>query len=250
MALQNGVKRLLTKGFKERIRFNVPMSAYTTLRVGGMADAMVWPENVSEIALLLDVLDSEKIDWFVYGGGSNLLVKDGGIRGVVIATHPGLAEIHELRAGPENMDILVESGVSLKNLCRFAAKRGLQGISFAAGIPGTVGGAVMMNAGIPTRDISSVVAAVEVVTPGNRFIIDRGKISFGYRSVLLPVNGRGKAGRPGIIVSCVIRLKKGDPAREKKEIETFIKRRRVMQPGGFSAGSFFKNPPPVRQQGS
>ncbi len=243
MGLGGSVEEALEKRFGGKVRFGEPMARHTTWRIGGPADAMVFPENENDVRDLVVLLNDHDIDWFVLGGGSNLLVLDGGIRGVVISPAPGLGDISEapLSGGA---GIRVQAGSSLAKICRFAADKGLSGLAFAAGIPGTVGGAVMMNAGIPGSEMSDVVTEIGMVGPeGEMMNIGRSELDYSYRSLGLPQRAAGGPGRPGIIVSAMLTLREGDPRQIRRETEEILARRKQSQPGGWTAGSVFKNPP-------
>jgi UDP-N-acetylmuramate dehydrogenase len=243
MSLDQSIKEDLAKRFAGKIRFDEPMAAHTSLRVGGPADAMVWPDSKDDVKDLLNVLLATGTPWSVFGGGTNLLVRDGGIRGVVICTSPGLSGIRLLPEKDERTGIKVLSGTSLWELCRFAADRGLSGLAFAAGIPGTVGGAALMNAGIPDGDMSGVLSAVEMAVSSGKIIdIGRSEMTFAYRSVKMPENAAGTPGRPGILLSASLALEPGNRHEIHEKISQLLQKRKQAQPGGFSAGSFFKNP--------
>ncbi len=244
MVLTGAIKQQLSKRFTGKIRFDEPMADHTTFRIGGPADVFVLPETVEDIVDLLDVLEAENVGWFVFGGGANLLVHDGGIRGVVISPAPGLSDIRSVQDNGENATVTAQSGAFLWDVCRFASEKGLSGLTFAAGIPGTIGGAVMMNAGTPTGDISGVISSLEIVTrPGEVRHVRREEMSFAYRSLRLPPDASGYEGRPGIVVSATLQLGRENPKMVKKEVEKRLAERKQSQPGGCSAGSFFKNPP-------
>lgn len=251
LTLTQGIKRELARRFDGKIRFDEPMAAHTSFHIGGPADALVFPESIIDITALLQVLETVNINWFVLGGGTNLLVRDGGIRGVVISPSPGLAGVRlldtpftEKGVQKEVVDIKVESGISLWQMCRFADENGFSGLAFAAGIPGTVGGAIMMNAGTPEGDLSHVLIELEVVdSAGKVRMVNRNQMGFEYRSLTLPPEIAGLPGKPGVIVSAVLRLNRSGSDREKHDRRALLLKRKKNQPGGFSAGSFFKNPP-------
>ena len=242
MGRGGSVEDVMAKRFGGKVRFGEPMARYTTWRIGGPADAMVFPESENDVRDLVVLLNDYDTDWFVLGGGSNLLVLDGGIRGVVISPAPGLTDISRspLAGGAK---IRVQAGASLASVCRFAADKGLSGLAFAAGIPGTVGGAVMMNAGIPGAEMSDVVSEIGIIGPeGEKMSIGRHELDFSYRRLGLPPKAAGRPGRPGIIVSAVLTLRKGDAGVLRRETEDILARRKQSQPGGMTAGSVFKNP--------
>ncbi len=243
MGLGGSVEKGLERRFGEKVRFGEPMARHTTWRIGGPADAMVFPENEDDVRDLVVLLNDHDTGWFVLGGGSNLLVLDGGIRGVVISPAPGLADVSEAPL-PDGEGIRVQSGASLARVCRFAAEKGFAGMSFAAGIPGTVGGALMMNAGIPGAEMSDVVSEIGMIGPeGETMNIGRSELDYSYRRLDLPKRAAGVPGRPGIIVSAVLTLQKKDAGTVRRETEERLARRKALQPGGLTAGSVFKNPP-------
>lgn len=244
MGLRGSVEKALEKRFKGKVRFGEPMARHTTWRIGGPADAMVFPESEDDVRDLVVLLNSHDTDWFVLGGGSNLLVLDGGIRAVVISPAPGLAGISAAPLPGGGGAIRVQAGASLAKACRFAADNGLSGLAFAAGIPGTVGGAMMMNAGIPGAEMSDVVSEIGMIGPkGQAMTIGRSELDYSYRRLGLPQRAAGLPGRPGIVVSAVLSLRKGDSERIRRETEEILARRNQSQPGGLTAGSVFKNPP-------
>lgn len=252
MALGGSIKRILEKRFGGKIRFNEPMAVHTSFRIGGPADAVIFPESPQDIMDLMQVLAGENIGWVVVGGGTNLLVHDGGIRGVVISCGPGLSGMEGSMEPNDGMvrsvEITVRSGTLLGRVCRIAADKALPALVFAAGIPGTVGGAVMMNAGIPGADMSGVLKSLRMVcSPGKTRHVGRGELAFEYRRLVLPPDAAGKTGEPGVVVSVTLAL--GRPGtgknseRIRREVEAQLEKRRKTQPVGFSAGSVFKNPP-------
>ncbi len=243
MGLGRRLEGALAKRFEGKVRFGESMARHTTWRIGGPADAMVFPESEDDVRDLIVLLNEHNTDWFVLGGGSNLLVLDGGIRAVVISPAPGLSDVLEAPL-PEGRGVRVQAGASLAKACRFAADKGLSGLAFAAGIPGTVGGAVMMNAGIPGAEMSDVVSEIRMIGPeGGNMTIGRSELDYSYRRLRLPRRAAGVPGRPGIIVSAVLMLRKGDSERIRDETEEMLARRNQSQPGGLTAGSVFKNPP-------
>ena len=150
----------LRSALGDRVRFDVPMSRLTSLRVGGPADAVATPADRGELCALLQVCASERIPHHVLGAGFNTLALDDGLSGVVIQ----LGRFRRIEERPGGA-IRVEAGVSHSQVTRFCVQRGLSGLEFAAGIPGTLGGWLAMNAGIPDREMKDVVLEVEVMSP-------------------------------------------------------------------------------------
>ena len=216
-----------------KIERNVPLYKYTTYRVGGIASAIVYPKNVDSLMKLIRFVRSKNIPFKILGFGSNLLFSSKQYNGILIR----LDEFRDLEFFGTSK-VRVGAGYSLVKLSLQAAKRGLAGLEFAAGIPGTVGGAVFMNAGAYKSDMGYIVQDITVLTPDLRIIkLENKELDFHYRSSFLQKH-------PGYIcLEAVIRLEKGD----KNAIEEVIKdrrRRRIeSQPLNFpSAGSVFRNP--------
>ena len=216
-----------------KIERNVPLYKYTTYRVGGIASAIVYPKNVDSLMKLIRFVRSKDIPFKILGFGSNLLFSSKQYNGILIR----LDEFRDLEFFGTSK-VRVGAGYSLVKLSLQAAKRGLAGLEFAAGIPGTIGGAVFMNAGAYKSDMGYIVQDITVLTPDLRIIkLENKELDFHYRSSFLQKH-------PGYIcLEAVIRLEKGD----KNAIEEVIKdrrRRRIeSQPLNFpSAGSVFRNP--------
>jgi len=217
-----------------RVRFELPMSQYTTFRVGGKGETAYFPEDEEELRGVLAYLTSERIPYLVVGKGSNILVRDGGIPGVVIMLRGALAGIQ--RDDKEPDILLAGGGATISELLRFCAREGLTGAEFLAGIPGTVGGAVAMNAGAWGKDTGSMVQAVRIVTPhGGMTTLARSGLGFTYRGSSLPA---------GAVIACAgLQLQGEDKEMVSRRIEDYLKRRKASQPlESASAGSVFKNP--------
>ena len=216
-----------------RVEENVSLSKYTTYRVGGIALAMVYPKSVKKLISLVKLLTGSKIKYKVIGNGSNLLFSDKNFDGVIIK----LTELTNIKFLSYNK-IRVEAGYSLPKLSLLVAKKGLAGLEFASGIPGTVGGAIFMNAGAYKSDMGYIVQSVRVLTPDCKIItFENREMDFHYRSSFLQKHPEY------ICLDAVIKLKKGD----KELLDEVIKERRARriesQPLEYpSAGSVFRNP--------
>ncbi|MEK7286493.1 MAG: UDP-N-acetylmuramate dehydrogenase [Nitrospirota bacterium] len=221
------------EGYSGDVRLNERLAPYTSLKIGGRALAMVFPESVAAVADLVKRMNHAAIPFFVMGAGSNLLVDDDGIDAVVIQLerlHAGILTGHET--------FYAEAGLSYPKLSIYAEKQGLSGLEFAAGIPGTVGGAVAMNAGIPGEDTASVLRGITLISPEGE-ILARPKeaISFSYRSANLPEGS--------IVVAAEFRLQSAEPKGIERKRVRLLKRRKETQPLSYpNAGSIFKNPTP------
>jgi UDP-N-acetylmuramate dehydrogenase len=218
----------------DRVRFDVPLARHTSLRVGGPADALAAPAARAELAGLLALVRAARLPHRFLGKGFNTLVRDEGVDGVVIQ----LSRFRRLEERPGGL-LRAEAGVSHSQLTRMCVERGLSGLEFGAGIPGTVGGWLAMNAGIGVREAKDVVREVEVLSPsGARFThLGRDALQFRYRAL------RGLA--PGsAIVSTLLAVTPAEPAAVRAEVERLLTRRAATQPLDVpSCGSVFKNPP-------
>ncbi len=215
------------------VRLHEPMSAHTTFRVGGAADIFASPENAGALERTLEWARSESLPVFLLGGGSNLLVRDGGIRGVVVST-ARLTAVRELEPGI----LEAECGVPMSRLAIFARDLGLTGLEFAQGIPGSVGGGVYMNAGAYGGELSTSVFETDaLLASGARATVRGAEHAFGYR--VSTFSGSGAA-----VLRSRLRLEKGDKREIAALMEDYRERRRSKQPLEFaSAGSTFKRPP-------
>lgn len=209
------------------------MSGNTTFKVGGNADLMVFPGDVEELRAVMDIVKDECLPFLIIGSGSNLLVSDEGLRGVVISLKEGFKNIE--KAGDLAIDC--GAGLSLAALVDFSAGHGLSGLEFLSGIPGTVGGAVWMNAGAFGFEMKDVMSSVSFADSDGRLKdVDIDDLPFSYRK--LDVD-------PGwIVTGCRLLLQKGDESSIRGKVKTYAVRRAESQPmGKATAGSVFKNPP-------
>lgn len=214
------------------LRRMVPMAEMTTLRLGGPADVLVEPGTPEQVRAVLRAAHEEQVPVTLVGHGSNLLVKDGGIRGLVLRLNRNMAQV-----SVQGCEMRAQSGAMLPAVSRMAAERGLRGLVFASGIPGTVGGAVIMNAGAYGGEMSQVVSAVRGFRmDGTPVEYAGGELAFGYRTSRLQ--------REDVVVTEVIlRLEPGDSVALLEEMAELNRRRREKQPLGVpSAGSTFKRP--------
>jgi UDP-N-acetylmuramate dehydrogenase len=208
------------------------MSRHTSWRVGGPADYFYMPADVQDLVLFLKTLQPQQpICWV--GLGSNLLVRDGGIRGVVIATSGALADLRKIG----DAEVRVEAGVASAKVARFTVEQGLSGAQFFCGIPGTMGGALAMNAGAFGGETWDIVDSVETIDRhGQLRMRERADYAIGYRRVKGPAEEW--------FVAAHLRLRKGDMADGKARIRSLLARRGQTQPTQMAnAGSVFKNPP-------
>lgn len=236
-------KNELRQLFPERISFGVPLSGFTSMGVGGPADALLMPSCPHDIEKAIRWCSSNNIFWSILGGGTNLVVMDDGVRGLVIAVTRSFGGFES-----ESLDdvtrVRIKAGTSLSAVCNWAADNGLKGLEFAAGIPGSFGGAVKMNAGTSKGWISDILESVTVVTPsGDIEIIEKDDIEASYRTLKLRnVPGPGDV-CGSIIVEATVLLKKGLSSELQAEIKKSMELRKKSQPLGYkNSGCIFRNP--------
>lgn len=223
---------LKSRGLQEYAMRDEPMSRHTTFRVGGTADFFIEIGSPEELLDIVNYLAETDRDYFILGNGSNLLVGDKGYEGVILH----LGERFNKITVTENT-ITAEAGALLSTVAKTAAKNGLSGMEFAAGIPGTIGGAVVMNAGAYEGEMKQIITKVTVMTrEGEILALDNETMEFGYRTSIIK-------NRPFVVLSAEISLKRGDIASIQSQMDEFNKRRRSKQPLEYpSAGSTFKRP--------
>ena len=231
--ISRGLHDALAEALGDRVRFGFPMSRCTSLRVGGPADALATPLDRDELARVLALCSEHRVPHRALGSGFNTLVLDGGVDGVVIQMG-SLRRIEERPGGA----VRAEAGVSHNQVLKFCLARGLSGLEYGAGIPGTVGGWVAMNAGVPERETGDAVREIEVMSPtGRRRHLPRERLRFVYRGL------RGLA--PGsVVVSALLAVGLSDRERVQAEVDRMLERRSRTQPLDVpSCGSVFVNPP-------
>lgn len=229
------ITSLVHAGFApERILPRAEMARYTTFRVGGAADVLVQIASADEIAVALRAAQRAGVPVTVIGNGSNLLVRDGGIRGLVLRVANDLSAIRR-----EERLLVAQAGATLRACAQFARAQGLDGLAELSGIPGTIGGAAIMNAGAYGGEMSQIVARVDGValSDGKPLSFEGDALGFEYR--------RSAMMDAGVIVTEVtLRLAPGDPQAIGERMEALSRARREKQPVEYpSAGSTFKRPP-------
>jgi UDP-N-acetylmuramate dehydrogenase len=220
------------------------MSRHTSLRVGGPADVYVTPQEKTDLVVLVRWLQTNSLPYFIIGNGTNLLVLDKGIRGIVISMKHCLKDIQHTVLDKENAIVTSGAAAWLNTLCKYASGNGFKGMNFALGIPGTVGGAIVMNAGTGHGNMADVVTAVAVLSPdGEPVRIEKHALQFRYRGL----DWQESPGVPGmqnpIILEGEFRLSVSDKHEIETEASAIIQKRSAKQPlHQRSAGCFFKNP--------
>ncbi len=217
---------------KENIRVKEPMKRHTTFRIGGEADCFLSIQNAKQLQEVRGYLQEERIPYYVLGNGSNLLVSDEGYRGVILEIADRMSTIRV-----EGSCIIAQAGALMSKIAHVAFEKGLTGFEFAAGIPGTIGGGVVMNAGAYGGELKNVVTAVEVLDQNGELLsLDNRTMEFGYRASILKK-------QPYIVTQVTIQLQEGDKEEIKAVMDDLAVRRREKQPLEFpSAGSTFKRP--------
>lgn len=216
----------------ENIHISEPMSCHTTFRVGGKADCMIEVENTEQLQGILHYLGLIQIPYIVLGNGSNVIVSDEGYEGIVIQIGNKMSHILV-----EGEYIRVQAGALLSQVAHIAWEHGLTGMEFASGIPGTVGGGVVMNAGAYGGEMSQIVQSVTVLSrDGEELILDNESMEFAYRYSTIKEH-------PFIVTEVVFRLEKGEADLIKSQMDELSLKRREKQPLEYpSAGSTFKRP--------
>ncbi len=224
-----------------KILKNEPLKQHTSFRVGGPAKVYVVPEDIEELQKLIRFLHEEKLPYDIIGNGTNLLVSDAGVDHVVVEIGRALEGIEllpEANASDEKTYyIRVLAGTLLSKAAQFAATQELSGMEALRGIPGTLGGAVTMNAGAYGTEMKDVLYSVDVLTPeGELRSLTPAELALGYRHSVIPERGY-------VVVAATLALRKGDPAEIKARMADFQNRRKEKQPlDKASAGSTFKRP--------
>ncbi|MCB2293426.1 UDP-N-acetylmuramate dehydrogenase [Clostridium algoriphilum] len=216
---------------KENIKLDEPMENHTSFKVGGPADILITPENPSEVQALIKICKENNVIYYLIGNGSNLLVRDGGIRGVVIK----LCKINKIEV--QGNKIIAQSGATLYDVTMVALDEGLKGIEFASGIPGSIGGAAAMNAGAYNGEMSMVLESTLVIdNNGELLTLTKDEMELSYRSSAVLKNGY-------TVISVTLSLQVGDKLVIKARMDELKKKRSDKQPLEYpSAGSTFKRP--------
>jgi len=214
-----------------RTLFDVPMRQLTSLQVGGPADVVFFPKNLEELKRILKLAKRKKIPLFILGRGTNLIVRDKGIRGWVVSLTQGLRKVHF-----DGEFVEAEGGLSLHQLVQYTIQKGLTGMEPFFGIPGTVGGGLAMNAGAWGAEIKDLVHSITFLKEdGETVERPRSRLRFSYRCLSFP--------KSWIILRGKFHLKRGRKEEILEAVKSYSERRKRTQPIGYlSAGSIFKNP--------
>jgi UDP-N-acetylmuramate dehydrogenase len=216
---------------KGRVLFDAPMRKYTSIKVGGPVDCLLFPTNVEELRKVVRYAKRRNIPFFIFGRGTNLIVKDKGIRGWVISLTQGMKKVQM-----EGEVVESEAGLSLQRLVQFTIQKGLTGFEPFFGIPGTVGGGLAMNAGAWGAELKDLLLSVSLMKEDGEVVErSRARLNFSYRSLALPSSW--------IILKGRFRLKRGKKEKIRERVRSYSEMRKRTQPLDYhSAGSIFKNP--------
>ena len=224
---------ILRQQFGDAVQENVSLAPYTSARIGGPADVLAMVKSTNELMDVMKVVWEHEIPYYILGGGSNVLVSDKGVRGVVV-----LNKAKEVRfESGDQPAVWSEAGAVLSNLANRCASKGLAGLEWAATVPGTIGGAVYGNAGAFGGDMSGNLLWAEMLTRNGRERFSVGQMGYGYRTSILKCGGIN-----AIVLSALLRLNNSTKEEVSAKIEQFSERRKTTQPPGASMGSMFKNP--------
>lgn len=236
MVVSEIVKKLIDINGEKQVAESEPMSRHTTFRIGGPAKVFVSPDNIEKIIKTIELLKNEKCDYFILGNGSNILAADEGYDGVVVSTE-NLKNLNIEREDGDETYIYAEAGVMLSRAAVLASESSFTGFEFAGGIPGTVGGAVSMNAGAYGGEIKDIIVSADVLmSDGTVVKLTRDELELSYRSSIIQKEKM-------IVLSAEFALKKGNKSEILDKMKDFSQRRRDKQPLEYaSAGSTFKRP--------
>lgn len=240
----------LTAAFGDKARRNEPLAGHTTPRIGGPADVWLAAGTLAELIRAVGLARQHQIPVFMLGGGANVLIRDAGIRGLVLENRAGRVEFPppQERAPGEMVSLTAESGVVIPSLVRRCAKRGLSGLEWAVGVPGTMGGAVVNNAGAYGRDMrQSLVRAELLASTGERVWQPVTWFAYEYRGSRLKRGHRlvetAEPEADWVVLQAEIAVTRAPVADVQTRLAGFNERRKASQPPGASMGSMFKNPP-------
>jgi len=236
LTLSTTLKDELKNLFGVDVEFDVPLSGHTSIRVGGPADAVVWPAGEEILKQAIHWAKEKGISYFFLGKGSNTLVRDGGFRGLIINLTRGFRHFKLAKENGHFVWVEAEGGVPTQQLVRWAVEQGLSGLERLAGVPGTIGGNVFMNAGTYLGEIADLVEEVGICDArGKSQTLPKGKLQFDYR--------RCNISPSSVVVRALLRLEKGDKEKIEKCVREVFEKRGLAQPIELpNLGSVFKNP--------
>ena len=218
----------------DKVKENFSLAPYTSARIGGPADILVTADTAAELARIVKLLWKQEMPFTLLGGGSNVLISDKGVRGVVVMNRAKTVKFHS----GDQPTVTVESGVIFSNLANRCASKGLAGLEWAATVPGTIGGAVYGNAGAFGGDMTGNLISAELLTENGKETFTVEQMGYAYRTSILK-RGELKA----VVLSAELALKNSTKEEVTVKIQQFSAHRKATQPPGASMGSMFKNPP-------
>ena len=248
LSLQTLDLHLLRQTFGVRLQEQASLARYTAARLGGQADALLEAESTQELVHAVSLAWEHQWPYLILGGGSNILVSDSGVRGLVILNRARQVRFDNTVQPPK---VWAESGANFGLLARQAAQRGLAGLEWAAGIPGTLGGAVVGNAGAHGADLAGILLLAEILHPDStaqqgefqRLEWPVEKLEYAYRSSILKRQILQERDRPSpVVLAALLRLEHSTPEQVQARIDEYVAYRKLTQPPGASMGSMFKNP--------
>ena len=217
----------------DQVKENVSLAPYTSARIGGPADVLITAVSADELARTIKLLWKLDLDFLMLGGGSNVLVSDRGVRGVVVLNRAKAVRFHN----GDQPSVIAESGVTFSNLANRCAAKGLSGLEWAATVPGTIGGAVYGNAGAFGGDMAGNLILADLLTVDGREKFTVEQMQYGYRTSILK---RGEL--EAVVLAAELRVTNSTKEEATVKIEQFGAHRKTTQPPGASMGSMFKNP--------
>lgn len=225
-------KELVTLCGEKNVLRDEPLKDHTLVRIGGRADFLVMPETYEAVAEVIRLKEKHQLPFTLLGNGSNVIVRDGGIRGIVLQ----FKHLTDIRV--EGHQLIAQGGANIKDASRLAYEHNLAGLEFACGIPGSIGGAMVMNAGAYGGEVKDVIDHVKIVTQqGELRTLKKDELALGYRTSIISQN-------KDIVLEAVFTLEVGDQAAIKEKMDDFTFQRESKQPLEYpSVGSVFKRPP-------
>lgn len=241
VVISDSVRDRITREFKGTILYQEPMSQHTSIRLGGPADVFLRPRDQEGLSRVLQIAREEGLPCLILGSGSNLLVRDHGIRGFVVSLGECCNTCRIVSESGEGVDVQAGAGLGITAFVHFTRDHSLTGMEALIGIPGTMGGAMVMNAGARGTEIADLIREMTIMDSGGQMrVIPREDLEFGYRTLKLP--------RSSVVLGGIFRLSKGEPQEIRNRIREYQKIRVETQPLNFpNVGSVFKNPQPTRK---
>lgn len=234
--LNDAQKSVLLEIVRDAVRFDEPLTNYSTMSIGGPADALVVPRNCEMLKSVVQWAVENEVPYMFLGGGSDTLIRDDGVRGIVIRLKEGFNRLEVSHESGGDVFVIAEAGVTTGTLVSFAKENGFKGVEGLSGIPGTVGGNVMTNAGTSLGWISEVIEEATVVDRQiKELTIKRKALEFSYRRLKMP--------RSTAVVRALLKLKRDDPAAIEQRMKELLEKRKATQPHSRpTLGCIFKNP--------